>query len=151
MLLQSSVIDFQCKLKKKEKKVRQFTITPAAGKQLIARALALHPAVNSVLESGTMVIVAGTTNGYVAEEILKKTGQSQNFLRRRFFPVPGEIFCELDAVTLLTGASAELVAGGGVCGAEGSVRIAVSGNSVQEISAVKLIEEISTEPQFTLI
>ena len=56
--------------------MNQFVITPAAGKRLIARATATHPAVQTALKSGTVVIVAGTTNGYVAEEILKHLGQS---------------------------------------------------------------------------
>jgi hypothetical protein len=65
--------------------MEQFLITPAAGKRLIAKALAKHPAVNESLASGTIVIIAGTTNGYVAEEILSFIGQAENFSRKRFF------------------------------------------------------------------
>ena len=65
--------------------VKQFMITPAAGKRLIAKAIAAHPAITSALEKGTVVIVAGTTNGYVAEEILGSLGQAEGFSRRRFF------------------------------------------------------------------
>jgi hypothetical protein len=43
--------------------MEQFLITPAAGKRLIAKALAKHPAINEALASGTIVIIAGTTNG----------------------------------------------------------------------------------------
>jgi hypothetical protein len=76
--------------------MRQFTITPAAGKRLIAKALAEHPHVKTVLASGTLVVVAGTTNGYVAEEILGTIGEAQGFDRRRFFrgitlPPSGEL------------------------------------------------------------
>jgi hypothetical protein len=64
---------------------KQFSLTPAAGKRLIAKAMAVHPAVREVLNSGTLVIVAGTTNGYVAEEILAGRGDGKEFSRRRFF------------------------------------------------------------------
>jgi hypothetical protein len=65
--------------------MEQFILTPAAGKRLIARALAAHPAICSALQSGTVAIIAGTTNGYVAEEILKSIGQGNGFSRNRFF------------------------------------------------------------------
>ncbi len=48
-------------------------------------ALSVHPAVQASLHSGTLVIVAGTTNGYAAEEILKSLGQEHGFSRKRFF------------------------------------------------------------------
>lgn len=65
--------------------MKQFLITPAAGKRLIARALADHPSIKQVLKSGTLVIIAGTTNGYVAEEILTSLGQQEGFSREKFF------------------------------------------------------------------
>ena len=253
--------------------MNQFVITPAAGKRLIAKAMAEHPAVKKALQSNTVVIVAGTTNGYVAEEILKNLNQAENFTKRRFFrgitlppsrpttktgrladesrfpgdvvivngtwqqgktildfagnlkegdvvlkganavdllhqraailighpkggtvvvalqavigqrvrliipvglekrvtsdldqlattlnapgaqgprlfPVPGEVFTEIDAISLLTGATAELVAGGGICGAEGSVWLAVTGDPEQEKLAHRILKEISSEPPF---
>ncbi|MCX8207610.1 MAG: hypothetical protein N3G75_07230 [Methanothrix sp.] len=63
----------------------QFVLTPAAGKRLIARAVAAHPAVREAMRSGTVAIIAGTTNGYVAEELLELIGQRDGFTRRRFF------------------------------------------------------------------
>ena len=65
--------------------LKQFTITPAAGKRLIARALAVHPIVQNVLKTGTLVIIAGTTNGYVAEEIFAALHRGDGFSRKRFF------------------------------------------------------------------
>lgn len=65
--------------------MKQFIITPAAGKRLIAKALTQYPSIKKVLKTGTMVIIAGTTNGYVAEEILNLTGQAQEFSRNNFF------------------------------------------------------------------
>jgi hypothetical protein len=65
--------------------LRQYPLTPAAGKRLIAKALVAHPWVTETLRSGRLVIVAGTTNGYVAEEILAQIGQAVGFVRRHFF------------------------------------------------------------------
>jgi len=253
--------------------MKQFVITPAAGKRLIGKAVAKHAAVKAALKKGTVVIVAGTTNGYVAEEILSLLGQAKTFKRDHFYrgiilppnrpttstgrsydeskfpgdvvirngvfqkgktifdvvddlregdvilkganavdliqrraailigapkagtigvslpavigrrvrlilpvglekrvsenlddlatkmnapgtqgprllPVPGEIFTELDAIVLLTGASAQLIAAGGVGGAEGSVWLAVSGKPSQEKAAEVLIKSVVTEPAF---
>lgn len=255
--------------------MKQSVVTPAAGKRLIALAMAAHPAVRAALRSGTVVIVAGTTNGYVAEELLKELGQPAALDRRRFFrgitlppgrpateagrlpdtsgfpgdvvlvngewrkgatifdvaddlnegdvilkganavelssrraavligdpkggtaamalqavvgrrvrlivpvglekrvaddidelatlmnapgahgprlfPLPGEVVTELEALTLLTGATARLVAGGGVCGAEGSVWIAFCGSPEQEAAAQELLKNVAGEAPFTL-
>jgi hypothetical protein len=63
----------------------QFVVTPAAGKRLIAKAFLKHEAFQSAVHSGTVVIIAGTTNGYVAEEVLKSLGQEEGFARNLFF------------------------------------------------------------------
>lgn len=52
---------------------------------MIAKAIAANPAIQTVVQSGTIVIIAGTTNGYVAEEILALIGQFNGFNRKRFF------------------------------------------------------------------
>jgi hypothetical protein len=65
--------------------LKHFILTPAAGKRLIGRALAAHPAIKKALSEGTICIVAGTTNGYVAEEVLGSIGQTEGFEMRRFF------------------------------------------------------------------
>jgi hypothetical protein len=255
--------------------LKTFAVTPAAGKRLIAKALAVHPAIQNTLKSGTLVIVAGTTNGYVAEEIFAAHGGGADFSRRRFFrgitlpprqpttdsgrlpdesefpgdvvlekgawkkgktifdviddlkegdiilkganaldldrkraavlighpkagtigaalqavagrrvrlilPVglekrisgslddlaallnapgaagprlmsaPGSVFTEIDAVELLTGAECRLAAAGGVCGAEGSVWLAVCGTEEQVSKAEELIRSIAPEQSFEL-
>ena len=68
----------------------------------------------------------------------------------RLFPVPGQVFTEIDAVHLLTGATAEMIAGGGVCGAEGSCWLAISGTKEQEDAAEKLLASVVSEPAFSL-
>ncbi len=253
--------------------MRQVTVTPASGKRLIAKAIATYPPVANALKTGTVVILAGTTNGYVAEEIFETYGIAGEISRSHFFrgiimppgkavtsegrlkdeskfpgdviitkgvwqkgktisdvvdtlkegdvilkganaldlqrkqaallightkagtiavslqailgrrvrlimpvglekrvcsdlyalaekvnmpgvkgyrlfPVPGQVFTELDALNLLTGATAELVAAGGVCGAEGSCLLAVSGTKEQEDAAEKLVASVASEPAF---
>jgi hypothetical protein len=68
----------------------------------------------------------------------------------RYFPVSGNLITELEAVNMLTGAEAELVAGGGVCGAEGGYWLAVHGTDAQLQKADGLFAEVSEEPNFTL-
>jgi hypothetical protein len=255
--------------------MKQFVVTPSAGKRLIAKAIAQHPDVKGALKQGTVVIIAGTTNGYVAEEIFSALGVSEGFSRKRFFrgitlppnqattaegrlndesqfpgdavitngvwqkgktlfdvvadlkegdvilkganavnlqrrqaavlighptagttgailqavagrrvrlivpvglekrvpdelfvlaeklnapgatgfrllPLPGQVFTELDALALLTGVTAEVIAGGGVCGAEGSCWLAIYGAEKQEEAAQKILGALGAEPPFSL-
>ena len=254
--------------------MKQFVITPAAGKRLIAKTLANHPAIRKAIRNGTVVIVAGTTNGYVAEEIFRCHHIEGDFSRKHFFrgitlpqtkpvtgtgrladttafpgdvviakgvwqkgksiedvvdslmegdvilkganaldlrrrqaailighpkagtiglalpavvgrrvkliipvgiekrveadvfelaqkmnapgangsrllPVPGEVFTELDALKALTAADVELVAAGGVCGAEGGCLIAVTGSEDQEEYAEQIFASVASEPAFS--
>jgi hypothetical protein len=73
--------------------MKQLCITTAMGKRLIGKGMAQHPRVREVLERGTLAIIAGTTNGYVAEEILTALGQAEGFtrvgFRRGFTVAPG--------------------------------------------------------------
>ncbi len=243
--------------------MKQFNLTPAMGKRLIGKGMAQHPDIQRVLQNGTLLIVAGTTNGYVAEEILTALGQAEGFSRvgfrrgvttaqgaklpkadlpgdvvivdgqwqpgktvfdvaeslkagdvvlkggnafdpygqaavqighpqggtvmaivptvigrrvklivpiglekrvfddihtlaqrvndpttegPRLMPLPGEVFTELDAIQLLTGAEAILIAGGGIFGAEGSAWIGVSGTEEQVEAAAALIHSVVGEP-----
>jgi hypothetical protein len=254
--------------------MKQFIITPSAGKRLIAIALAKNPEVLNALKNGTLVIIAGTTNGYVAEEVLKhldikgfsrahffrgiilppagtvtsegrltdeskfpgdvvitkgvwqkgktiedvadtlkegdmilKGANALNMERKqvavlighpkagtiafamqavagrrvkmiipvglekrvntdlcvltekinspdakgyRMFLVPGQVFTEIEAIKQLTGATAELIAAGGICGAEGSYILAVTGTKEQEKDAEKLWKAVASEPPFLL-
>jgi hypothetical protein len=254
--------------------MKQFLITPSAGKRLIAKIIANHPSIIKALKNGTLVIIAGTTNGYVAEEILKTHKIANDFSRKHFFrgitmsptqkvtaegrladesrfpgdvviikgvwqknktiadvidnlkegdvilkganaldltrkqaailighpkagtiglalpaivgrrvrliipiglekrvngdlntlaeklnapgasgyrllPVQGEVFTELEAMRALTGADVELIAAGGVCGAEGACWIAVSGNEEQEEVAEQIVASVADEPPFS--
>lgn len=253
---------------------KQYQLSPAAGKRLIAKALIHIPEIADALTERTVVVIAGITNGYVAEEFLTKLNQTEGFSRKRFFrgitlppqyqvteagrfeedkfpgdvvivkgvwekgktimdvadslrqgdviikganavnlearqaaiyighpaggtiiptlqcvigrrvglylpiglekrisgdinkiaemlnssnasglrylPVNGNIITELEAIKIITGATAELVAGGGVSGAEGSYWIAVTGNEEQLNQADLLLKAIKQEPNFVL-
>jgi len=243
--------------------VKQFCVTVSMAKRLIGKGMAALPEIQEVLQKGTLVILGGTTNGYVAEEILASIGQAEGFSRvgfrrgmtvahgakpvqadlegdviirdgeyvrgktifdvvddlkpgdmivkganafdpvgkpavlighpqggtimsaltavigrrvrlimpvglekrvmedmdelaawanapdasgPRLFPVPGEIFTELDAIQLLTGAEAALLAAGGVYGAEGADWLAVRGSKEEEEAAAALIRSVRDEP-----
>lgn len=252
--------------------MKQVIITSQAGKRLIGKALAVNPTVLDAAKNNTLVIIAGTTNGYIAEELLKTLGIN-GFSRKHFFrgltlpptlqlstegrlidesqfpgdviitkgewqkektihevidtlkegdviikganalnlehkqaailighptagtigvtlpavvgrrvklfiaaglekrvhsnlyslaekintpgtngyrllPIPGQIFTELDAITQLTGATAELIAAGGVCGAEGAIYLSIHGSKQQEKNAEKILNQIIAEPPF---
>ena len=62
----------------------QISLTPAAGKQLIALALAQNEHLLNAAQEHTVVIVAGTTNTYVAKAVLEAVGES-GFTGSHFF------------------------------------------------------------------
>ena len=64
--------------------MKQFIVTSHAGKRLIGKALAVNPTVLEAAKNNTIVIIAGTTNGYVAEELLKVLN-IEGFSRKHFF------------------------------------------------------------------
>ena len=55
-------------------KSTQYFLTPAAGKKLIAKAVVKRPDVQEALRSGTIFVIGGTTNVYVANALLEETG-----------------------------------------------------------------------------
>ena len=243
--------------------MKQFCVTTSMGKRLIGQAMALHPDIKGVLDKGRLVVIAGTTNGYVAEEILKSLGQSEGFSRKgfrrgltvapgakavkvdfpgdvvitdgkwqqgktiydvaddleagdvvlkganafdgrgqaavqighreggtilaalsavigrrvqlivpvglekrvfedvnvlaqrcnapgakgpRLLPMPGKIFTELDAIKLMTGAEACLLAAGGTYGAEGAAWLGISGTKEHIQAAAERIKSVAGEP-----
>lgn len=58
----------------------QFTLTPAEGKRLIAKALVNHDKVKRTLQKGIIILNLGSTNGYIAEEILGKKVSKDRFV-----------------------------------------------------------------------
>ncbi len=65
--------------------LQQFFLTPQAGKRLIAKAFLYIPEVLRALKNQTIVIIAGTTNAYIAQEMLQYIGQSEGFTMQGFY------------------------------------------------------------------
>ena len=61
-------------------------------------------------------------------------------------PLPGTIFTEIDAIEVLTGAKATMIAAGGIYSAEGSSWLVINGTQEEIDSAAALIESIADEP-----
>ena len=117
---------------------------PKAGTILVALQAVLGRRVNLIVPVGLEKRINGELQ--TLSEKVNRSGAAGY----RLFPIPGEVFTELDAVALLTGAESELIAAGGLCGAEGSVLIAVSGTEEQEKEAEKVLSSVASEPAFTL-
>jgi hypothetical protein len=66
----------------------------------------------------------------------------------RLLPVTGKIITEIEALEILTGVKALQIAGGGVGGAEGAVRLLIEGDRAEIEKAMKLVESIQGEPAF---
>ena len=251
------------------KDIKQYFLTVPAGKRLIAKAVASLKQIRNALLYRTVVIVSGTTNGYIAEEILSQIGQDKDgeFSKESFFrganrapyrklepgrftgtdiviekgkwlkgitiheaapslskgdiiikganavdskrklagiqigdstvgtsvpilqaaigrrteliipvglekrifgdigeiaarinspsatglrllPIGGTIITELEAIEVLTGASAELVAAGGILGGEGGCWLAFTGSEDQLHTASELMQSVVSEPPF---
>lgn len=62
--------------------------------------------------------------------------------------IPAELFTEIEAIEALSGASALPVAAGGIAGAEGSVRLLVTGADEAVRKAVGAVEAVQGEPAF---
>lgn len=64
----------------------EVVLTVAESKRLIAKGVAAHPLVKRALKDGMVIIARGSTNGYVAEEILGKQIDKPGFLTGRTLP-----------------------------------------------------------------
>lgn len=65
--------------------MKQVLLTVSAGKRLIGKAIANHPEIKKTLTAGTIVIIAGTTNAHITEEIFALIGETRNLNYKRFF------------------------------------------------------------------
>jgi hypothetical protein len=64
------------------------------------------------------------------------------------WPIPGEVFTEIEAVELLTGCDVIQTAAGGIAGAEGAVRLLIEGDADQIKKAHMLISHVQGERPF---
>lgn len=61
-------------------------LTVAEGKRLIAKAVTEMPIVKKALKDGIVIVCKGTTNTYIAEELLDKKLEHGSFVLGRVFP-----------------------------------------------------------------
>jgi hypothetical protein len=64
-------------------------LTVSESKRLIAKGVAQMPIVKNALTNGLLIIIKGTTNAYVAEEITGKKIEKAAYVRGRVEPVKG--------------------------------------------------------------
>ncbi len=68
----------------------------------------------------------------------------------RLLPLPGEVFTEIEAIRLMTGAEAEMIAAGGIGGAEGAVWLGIKGDDEQMEKTEQLLQRVWLEKQLCL-
>lgn len=68
-----------------------FVLTVAEGKRLIAKGVAASPAVRKALEQGIVLVTKGTTNAYVAEELLGEKMQKGAYVLGRTLPAKADV------------------------------------------------------------
>jgi hypothetical protein len=72
--------DRQVKVKEVKKMQAQVVLTPHESKRLIAKGVAQMSEVKKALASGMLAVSKGSTNGYVAEEILNKKIEKRKYI-----------------------------------------------------------------------
>jgi hypothetical protein len=78
---------------------------------------------------------------------MREPVESLNGLQSMFL-ITGEIVTELEAINVLTGATAFQCSAGGIGGAEGSVWLVFRGTKEQVTKALKLVQSIQGEPPY---
>ena len=68
----------------------------------------------------------------------------------RLLPVSGEVFTEIDALNMLCNVKTDIIAGGGVSGAEGSVWLGITGDDNSLEIAERVIKSVSFEEPFNI-
>ena len=92
--------------------VANINLTVAEGKRLIAKGIINHPQIKSLLEKGTIVITNGTTNTYIAEELVALTAPRGSFVTGHIVPNDkgsiSEGFPRMGYITIVDGKQVEL-------------------------------------------
>ena len=85
----------------------------------------------------------------IAGDILKLSVECMDeYSGSSLSPMTGTIITELEAIRILTGATARQIAAGGVRGAEGSVRLMIYGEEREVQAARELVASLDQEPQY---
>jgi len=77
----------------------QIILTVAESKRLIAKAVAQMPIVKAALQNGMVIIAKGTTNTYVAEEILGEKIEHGSYVYGRTYPAKNAVKLEPKTTT----------------------------------------------------
>ena len=92
--------------------VANVNLTVAEGKRLIAKGIANHPQIKLLLKKGTIVITNGTTNTYIAEELVNLSAPHGSFVTGHIVPSGkaniGEGLPQLSYITIVDGEQVEL-------------------------------------------
>ena len=81
---------------------------------------------------------------------LHKLASSEDYDGPNLWPIEGAIITEIEALKILTGVNATLLAAGGVAGAEGSVRLLLDGTEKEINTAIELVDSIQGESRYLL-
>ena len=95
-----------------------------------------------------LIIPVGLEKETAADIIEMSEMLKDGSLNNGLMPMTGIIITEIEAINILTGASAYQIAAGGIRGAEGSVRLLIDGNPEQISEAKRIIAETENEPSF---
>ena len=75
----------------KDHVVSGFSLTVAEGKRLIAKGIAIHPLIQQKLKSGMIIITRGSTNTYIAEELMGLKALHGQFITGHISRKPVEV------------------------------------------------------------
>lgn len=134
-------------------------LDPAGGTTGITMPFVIARKVNLILPVGLEKLVAGN----LAETTLKMrepvetvpatSGKSKNLFPGNNIPsmwlVTGDIVTEIEAIKMLTGATAFQASAGGVSGAEGGVWLVFRGTPDQVKKALDLVKSVQGEPPYS--
>ncbi|MCL4535630.1 MAG: hypothetical protein M1370_10790 [Bacteroidetes bacterium] len=81
---------------------------------------------------------------------LARKTMDPDYMGPSLYPVTGIIVTEIEALKMLSGVDAELLASGGIAGAEGSVRLLLEGEAEVVKKALALVESVRDEPRFLM-
>ena len=131
-------------------------VDPAGGTTGITMPFIVARKAHLVIPVGLEKLVAGDVVDLtlkMREPMESLTAPGQSAISGNMIPsmwlLTGEIVTELEAIKILTGATAFQSSAGGISGAEGGVWLVFRGTREQVSAALKLVQSIKGEPPYT--
>jgi hypothetical protein len=124
-----------------EGNVGVFVGSPAGGTIGAAFSICTAKGINLVIPIGLEKQIPTPVREASIEAGIKRVNYSMG-MPVGLLPINGTVITELEAIKVLTGASAIPIGAGGVVGAEGATTMIVKGEETQVKEAVKLVESI---------